>query len=146
MLWIRLGVLAACGGLAAYWDLRTRTIPDAAWIGGLAAGTLLALADGPSARWAALAGGAIAAASFAPGLLVRRADQPLLPLADWCLAIALGSLAGLATLSAVTVAAALGLMLGLVMLVRGAGGSRPPYAPVLAVAFVAAAAWPLSVR
>ena len=145
-MWIRLAALAACGGFAAYWDLRTRTIPDAAWIGGLAAGTLLALVGGPSARWAALAGGAIAAAAFAPGLLVRRASQPLLPLADWCLAIALGSLAGMATLSAVTVAAALGLMLGLVMLVRGAGGSRPPYAPVLAVAFVAATAWPLSVR
>ena len=126
--------------------MRTRTIPDAAWIGGLTAAFLLALAGGPSASWAALAGGAIAAASFAPGLLVRRADQPLLPLADWCLAIALGSLAGLATLSAVTVAAVLGLMLGLVMLVRGAGGSRPPYAPVLAIAFLAAAAWPLLVR
>ena len=146
MLWIRLAALAACGGFAAYWDLRTRTIPDVAWIGGLAAGILLALASGPSARWAALAGGAIAAASFAPGLLVRLAGQPLLPLADWCLAVALGSLAGLATLSAVTVAAALGLVFGLMMLVRGAGGSRPPYAPVLAVAFVAAAAWPLSVH
>ena len=146
MLWIRLAALAACGGFAAYWDLRTRTIPDVAWIGGLAAGILLALASGPSARWAALAGGAIAAASFAPGLLVRLAGQPLLPLADWCLAVALGSLAGLATLSAVTVTAALGLVFGLMMLVRGAGGSRPPYAPVLAVAFVAAAAWPLSVH
>ena len=143
MLWIRLAALAACGGFAAYWDLRTRTIPDVAWIGGLAAGILLALASGPSARWAALAGGAIAAASFAPGLLVRLAGQPLLPLADWCLAVALGSLAGLATLSAVTVAAALGLVFGLMMLVRGAGGSRPPYAPLLAIAFFCAAAWPL---
>ena len=49
-MWIRLAALAACGGFAAYWDLRTRTIPDAAWIGGLAGGTLLALVGGPSAR------------------------------------------------------------------------------------------------
>lgn len=50
MLWIRLAVLAACGAFAAYWDLRTRTITDAAWIGGLAAAALLALAGGPAAR------------------------------------------------------------------------------------------------
>jgi hypothetical protein len=35
------------------------------------------------------------------------------------------------------------MMLGLVMLVRRAGESRPPYAPVLAVTFVEAAVWPL---
>lgn len=146
MLWIRLAALAACGAFAAYWDLRTRTIPDAAWIGGLAAAALLALAGGPSARWAALGGASIAGLAFAPAMALRRGGHALLPPADWCLAVALGSLAGLAALTAVTVAAALGLVLGLVVLAFGARAARPPYAPVLALAFIAAAAWPLLVR
>ena len=146
MLWIRLAVLAACGGFAAYWDLRTRTIPDAVWIGGLAAAALLALAGGPAARWASLGGASIAGLAFAPGVAIRRGGQALLPPADWCLAVALGSIAGLSALAAVTATAAVGLALGLVMLAGGARAARPPYAPVLAAAFLAAAAWPLSVH
>ena len=143
MLWIRIAALAACGGFAAVWDMRTRTIPDAAWIGGFAAALLLAVAGGPAAFWAALGGAGIAAVAFAPGLAIRTGGQSVLPLADWCLAVALGALTGLATLAAVTLAAALGLVLGLALLVRGRREARPPYAPVLALAFVAAAAWPL---
>ncbi len=146
MLWIRLAALAACGCFAAVWDLRTRTIPDAAWVGGLAAALLLAVAGGPGDRWAALGGAGIAAIAFAPALAIRPGGQPVLPLADWCLAVALGALAGLATLPAVTLAAGLGLVLGLALLVRGRRDARPPYAPVLALAFVAAAAWPLLAR
>ena len=146
MLWARLAMLAACGGLAAYCDLRTRTIPDAAWVGGLAIAVLLAVVGGPTARWAALGGAGIAAVVFAPGLAIRTGGQPVLPLADWCLAVALGALAGLATLVAVTLAAGLGLVLGLALLVRGRRDARPPYAPVLALAFVAAATWPLLAR
>ena len=143
MLWERLVALAACGGFAAVWDLRTRTIPDAAWIGGLAIAVLLAVAGGPAARWAALGGAGIAAVAFAPGLVIRTGGQSVLPPADWCLAVALGALTGLATLAAVTLAAGLGLVLGLALLIRGRRDARPPYAPVLALAFVAAAAWPL---
>ncbi len=143
MLWIRLVALAVCGGFAAVWDLRTRTIPDAAWIGGLAIAALLAVAGGPAARWAALGGAGIAAVAFAPGLVIRTCGQSVLPPADWCLAVALGALTGLATLAAVTLAAGLGLVLGLALLIRGRRDARPPYAPVLALAFVAAAAWPL---
>ena len=141
--WVRLAVLVGSGGLGAHWDFRTRTIPDVAWIGDLTAEILLELAGGPSARWAALAGGAIAAGAFAPGLLVRRGGQPLSPPADWWLAVALGSLAGLVALSAVTVAAAMGLGVGQVMLAFEEGKVRPPHAAALAVAFVTAAAWPL---
>ena len=146
VLWTRLATLAACGGFAAVWDLRTRTIPDAAWIGGLAAALLLAVAGGPGARWAALGGAGIAALAFAPALMIRTGGQPVLPLADWCLAVAFGALAGLATLAAVTLAAGLGLVLGLALLVRGRHDARPPYAPVLALAFVTATAFPLLAR
>ena len=146
MLWVRLAMLVACGGFAAIWDLRTRTIPDAAWIGGLVVALLLAVAGGPAARWTALGGAGIAALAFAPAVVIRPGGQPVLPMADWCLAVALGALAGLATLAAVTLAAGLGLVLGLALLVRGRRDARPPYAPVLALAFVAAATWPLLAR
>ena len=146
MLWIRPVALAACGAFAAIWDLRTHTIPDAAWIGGLVAAVLLAVAGGPAARWDALGGAVIAALAFAPGWVIRAGGQPVLPLADWCLAVALGALAGLATVAAVTLAAGLGLALGLGLLVRGRRDARPPYAPVLALAFIAAATWPVLAR
>ena len=146
MLWTRLATLAACGSFAAYCDLRTRTIPDAAWIGGLAIAGLLAVVGGPAARWSALGGASIAAIAFVPGLAIRTGGLSVLPPADWCLAVALGALAGLATLAAVTLAAGLGLALGLALLVRGRRDARPPYAPVLALAFVAAATWPLLAR
>jgi len=115
----RLGVVAACGGISAYWDLRAHTIPDAAWIGGFVVAALLAVIGGPAARWSMLGGAALAASAFAPGMAVRLHGQPLLPFADWCLATALGAIAGLTIAIAVPLAAGIGVLVGVGLLVRG---------------------------
>lgn len=152
MLLLRPTLICACGGFAAYWDLRTHTIPDVAWVGGLLAAALLALLGGPTARYSALAGAATAAVALGPGLLIRRGGRPLVPVADWCLATALGGLAGLAAPWALGLVALGGFLYALMCLARGitAGQSAgealraaPPYAPVLAGAFLVATAFPM---
>ena len=150
MLLLRLALIGACGGFAAYWDMRTHTIPDIAWVGGLLAAALLAVIGGPAAWYSALAGAAMAAVALGAGLLVRRDGRPLVPVADWCLAIALGDLAGLATAWALGLLAWLGLMYALGSSVRSISHGRsvsealraaPPYAPILAGAFLLATAF-----
>ena len=152
MLFLRLALIAACGGFAAYWDLRTHTIPDVAWVGGLLAAALLAVVGGPVAWYSALAGAAMAAVALGPGLLIRRGGRPLVPVADWCLATALGGLAGLVTVWALGLVALGGFVYALVSSVRRiargrslreALGAAPPYAPVLGGAFLVAAASPM---
>ena len=152
MLLLRLALIGACGGFAAYWDLRTHTIPDAAWIGGLLAAALLAMVGGPAAWYSALAGAAMAAFSLGPGLLIRRGGRPLVPVADWCLATALGGLAGLVTAWALGLVALGGFVYALGCLAHGVAAGRspgealraaPPYAPVLAGAFLVATAFPM---
>ena len=149
---LRLVLVAACGGFASYWDVRTHTIPDIAWVGGLLGAALLALLGGPAARCSALAGATTPAVALGPGLLIRRGGRPLVPVADWCLATALGGLAGLAAPWALGLVALGGFLYALMCLARGitADGSprealraAPPYAPVLAGAFLVATAFPM---
>ena len=145
----RVLLAAACGGFAAFWDARTRTIPDLAWIAGFMAATVLAVIGGRPAILATLAGAAIPALAFLPGRLLRSGGRPMVPVADYLLGIALGALAGLAALRGLLLVAFLGLLYGLVCLAVGRlrGGAwpallaeRPPFAPILALAFVAAIA------
>ena len=113
---------------------------------------MLAVVGGPAARYSALAGAAIAAVAFVPGLLVRRGRRPLVPVADWFLATALGGLAGLATVWALGLVALAGFLYALTCLARGVAAGQsagealraaPPYAPVLAGAFLVATAFPI---
>jgi len=84
---------------------------------------------------------------------VRQGGLPAFPLGDYLLAVALGALAGDGAVPlAVLLVAGLGLAYGSGLLAIGAfqGRSareslalRPAFAPVLALAFVLATAWPL---
>lgn len=148
-LMVRVLLAAACGGFAAYVDARTRTIPDLAWIAGVLAAAVLAVIGGRAAILATLAGAAIPALGFLPGLLLRSGGFPMVPVADYLLGVALGALAGLAALRGVLLVALLGGIYGLACLaagrLRGRAwpallAERPPFAPILVLAFVAAIA------
>lgn len=145
----RVLLAAACGGFAAFWDARTRMIPDLAWIAGGVAAATLAVLGGRAALLATLAGALLPALGFLPGLLLRSDGQPMVPVADYLLGIALGALAGLAALRGLLLVALLGALYALVLLALGRLrgrpwaallAERPPFAPILACAFVAAIA------
>ena len=147
LLFVRVALTAACGGFAAYVDARTRTIPDLAWLAAFAAALVLAIIGGWPARISALTGALCAAVAFLPGLLLRSGGQPMVPLADYLLGTALGALSGLAALRAVLLVTILGFIYGVVLLAAGRRrgrawaailAERPPFAPILACAFVAA--------
>lgn len=153
LLAVRLALVAACGGFAAYTDGRIHEIPDLAWILGLVGAVIVAAIDGTPA-WISGAGGAVAMAlAFLPGVLVRRGGVPAFPAGDYLLVVALGALAGDGAVPlALVLVAAIGVVYGGGLVVVGAlqGRSvrdslalRPAFAPVLALGFVIATAWPL---
>lgn len=153
LLTVRLAVVGACGGFAAYTDARIHESPDLAWILGLV-GAVIVAAIGGTPAWISGAGGALAMAlGFLPGLLVRQGGLPAFPLGDYLLAGALGALAGDGAVPlAVLLVTGLGLAYGGGLLAIGAfrGRSaretlalRAAFAPVLALGFVIATAWPL---
>lgn len=147
LLFVRLALTAACGGFAAYVDARTKTIPDLAWLAAFAAAVGLAAFGGRPAVISTLAGALLAAVAFLPGLLLRSGGQPMVPIADYLLGTALGALSGLAALGGVLLVTVLGFIYGIALLAAGRRrgrawsallADRPPFAPILACAFVAA--------
>lgn len=153
LLTVRLVLVAACGGFAAYADVRTHEIPDLAWILGLV-GAVIVAAIGGTPAWISGAGGAVAmAVGFLPGLLVRQGGLPTFPLGDYLLAVALGALAGIGAVPlALVMIAGIGVVYGGGLVAAGASQGRPirdclalrpAFAPVLALGFVIATAWPL---
>lgn len=153
LLTVRLVLVAACGGFAAYVDARTHEIPDLTWMLGLLGAVVLAVLGGTPAWISGLGGAVTVALAFAPGLLVRQGGLPVFPLGDYLLAVALGALTGTAAVPlALALIAVIGLLYGVGLLAVGRtmGHSitdsikmRPAFAPVLALAFVAAGMWPL---
>jgi len=76
LLTVRLLLVAACGGFAAYTDARIHEIPDPAWILGLV-GAVIVTAIGGTPAWISGVGGAVArAVGFLPGLLTGAAGWP----------------------------------------------------------------------
>lgn len=153
LLTVRLALVAACSGVAAYADARTHRIPDLAWVAAFVGAAVIAAIGGIPA-WISGAGGALGIAiGFLPGVLVRRNGVPAFPSGDYLLAVSLGALAGDAAVPlAVLLVAGLGLAYGVGLVAVGAiqGRSvrdslalRPAFAPVLALGFVMATAWPL---
>ena len=153
LLTVRLALVAACGGFAAYTDARIHKIPDLAWILGLGGQSSSRRSAGRQRGSAEREGRCPMAVGFLPGLLVRQGGLPAFPLGDYLLAVALGALAGDGAVPlAVLLVAGLGLAYGGGLLAIGAfqGQSareslalRPAFAPVLAPGFVIATAWPL---
>lgn len=153
LLTVRMALVAGCGGFAAYTDSRTHEIPDLAWILGLVGAVIIAAIGGTPA-WIGAAGGAAAMAlAFLPGVLVRQGGMPAFPAGDYLLAVALGALAGTGAVPlALVIIAGIGVAYGGGIVAAGAVQGRPfrdslalrpAFAPVLALAFVVAAAWPL---
>lgn len=153
LLSVRLVLVAACGGFAAYVDARTHEIPDLSWILGLLGAIVVAVIGETPAWISALGGAAVMALAFLPGVLVRQGGLPAFPAGDYLLAVALGALAGIGAVPlALVMITAIGVVYGGGLIAAGAVqrrpvrdslSLRPAFAPVLAIGFVIATAWPL---
>jgi len=150
---VRLALVGACGGFAAYTDARTHEIPALAWILGLVGAAIIAAVGGMPAWISAAGGAAVMALALLPGVLVRQGGMPAFPMGDYLLAVALGALAGTGAVpTALVMIAGIGVVYGGGLVAAGASQGRPirdclalrpAFAPVLALGFVIATAWPL---